>query len=66
MKVESKNKTVVTKCEISLELESAEEILAIKNICSMAENNVFDLKMTNREFVKELELINKIREALVN
>jgi len=64
MKTKFRNKKVVTKCDITLELENDNEILAMKNICSFAESECFRLVLNPEKCKDELKIIKQLRSAL--
>jgi hypothetical protein len=63
MKCKAENVIVVTKCDITINLENEKEILALKNICSMAEDYIFTYKRGQR-YEEELQIIKILRDAV--
>lgn len=64
MELKAENRKVVTKCDIKVELENDREILAMKNICSIAEQECFRMIRNPKDCKKELEIIKQIRSAI--
>ena len=64
MKIKFKNRTVVTKCNIELELENEREMLAMKNICAFAEKECYKKIYGPDQFDEELNIIKQILNAI--
>ena len=63
MKSKVENVKVVSKCDITINLENDREILALKNICSMAENKCFEHMRDPDNCKEELQIIKILRDA---
>ena len=64
MKVESSTKTVVTKCDIIINLNGEREIRALENICQWAENKCYEAFMGKGQLQEELSLIKALFDAI--
>ena len=63
MKSKVENVKVVSKCDITINLENDREILALKNICSMAEHKCFEYIRDTDNCKEELQIIKILRDA---
>lgn len=61
MKIKCNKKAVVEKATIEISLENKKEVIAFKNILSLAESQLYLYKEYN---VAEFELINQLRKLL--
>lgn len=64
MKLEVINKQVVEKCNITLNLENAREILALKNILDFSERSCLNHFRHPDDFKEEFQLINNLRKFI--
>lgn len=64
MKCKAENVIVITKCDITINLENEKEILALKKICSMAEDYIFTYKRGQQQYEEELQIIKILRDAV--
>ena len=64
MKSKVENVEIVSKCDITINLENDREILALKNICSMAEDKCFEYIRDPINCKEELQIIKILRDAV--